>query len=294
MADEPIIASAPAQAAPAAPAPEPVAAAPAAPAAAPAAPAVEPVAVAAPVEKPAAAVETAKPADTAAKPHTETPTLLEGVAKPEEKPAEKPAEAKPGEKPAEAKPGDKPAEAAKPEEAAKPVEVAPVYELKLPETIKAEPVAMSELTKLFGDSKVAPETAQKIVDIGTAAMTRYAAHLQSEQHRVFGETRANWVKEVLADPVLGGAGHKTAMGAVARMRDLFVPADKQTAFNDFLRVTGAGDHPAFLHLLHNAARFFDEPGLPPANAKPSPANGRAPGRRGLRDIYAQGKAARSG
>lgn len=292
MADEPIIAAA--APAPPAPAPEPVAAAPAVPVAAPAAPAVEPVA-AAPVEKPAAPVEAPKPADAAAKPHTETPTLLEGVAKPEEKPAEKPAEAKPGEKPAEAKPGDKPAEAAKPEEAAKPVEAAaPVYELKLPETIKAEPVAMSELTKLFGDSKVAPETAQKIVDIGTAAMTRYAAHLQSEQHRVFGETRANWVKEVLADPVLGGAGHKTAMGAIARMRDQFVPADKQTAFNDFLRVTGAGDHPAFLHLLHNAARFFDEPGLPPANAKPSPANGRAPGRRGLRDIYAQGKAARSG
>ena len=283
---------------------EPIPAQPAAPDAAPAAAPAAPAApVAAPVveaPKPdAPAAPEAKPADV--KPHTDTPTLLEGVkapeakapeTKPAEKSPEKPVEAKPGEKPPEAaKPGEKPAEAAaaeKPPEAAAPT----VYEIKLPEGIKGEKEVMTSLTTLFGEAKVEPEAAQKIVDIGTKAMLDYRNQLHREQHQTFAETRKDWVKEVMGDPILGGAGHKTAMGAVARMRDLFVPEADQKAFNDFLRVTGAGDHPAFLRMLHNAARYFDEPGLPPANPKPPPNNGRAPGRRGLRDIYAETKSAR--
>ena len=54
----------------------------------------------------------------------------------------------------------------------------------------------------------------------------------------------------------------------------------------FAAMTGAGDHPLFLKLLHRAARYVDEPGLPPPSPKPPPGNGRAPSG-GLRSIYAQ-------
>lgn len=233
-------------------------------------------------------------AEGGAKPHTETETLLETAAKEEAKPADAKAEdAKPGDAKAEdAKPGDKPAADAKPGDKAaekpadaKPADAPIAYEFKFPETIKAEPGAVGELTKLFGEAKVAPEVAQKIVDIGTGAMQRYTDHLASEQHRVFGEMRADWRKNVMGDEQIGGSGHQTAMKAIARMRDSFVSTAKagteqylsdMKGFNDFLRITGAGDHPAFLKMLHNVARRFDEPAIPGDAGKPPPGNGKPP------------------
>jgi len=61
------------------------------------------------------------------------------------------------------------------------------------------------------------------------------------------------------------------MIAVAKMRDEFVPADRMKAFNDFLRVTGAGDHPEFIRLMNNVARRLDEPAAPSVAYQP-PAN----------------------
>ena len=79
------------------------------------------------------------------------------------------------------------------------------------------------------------------------------------------------------------------MGAIARMRDMLVSTAKpgtdqykadHQELEQFLRVTGAGDHPVFLKMLHNAARWFDEPQAKdlPDNPRPPPNNGRAPGR----------------
>ena len=77
----------------------------------------------------------------------------------------------------------------------------------------------------------------------------------------------------------------TAMRAIARMRDMSVsdatPGSKQyekdhAEYNDFLRVTGAGDHPSYLKQLHRFARYLDEPKLPPPNPKPVPGNGQRP------------------
>lgn len=159
-----------------------------------------------------------------------------------------------------------------------------VYEYALPETIRMDDATRGEFhTALDGFRTDPAKGAQALVDLHNKTMTDYAAHLLDEQHRAFNKTRADWNKEVLADEQLGGAGHQTAMGAVARMRDMFVAEKDRPAFEQFLRITGAGDHPQFLKLLHNAARLFDEPGLPPPDAKPPPNNGRAPGRSRIYD-----------
>ena len=76
------------------------------------------------------------------------------------------------------------------------------------------------------------------------------------------------------------------------MRDQLVHPSDMPAFNEFLRTTGAGDHPMFLKLLHNASRYLDE-GAAPANAgAPPPDAGKKPGRQGLRGIYKDNEAAR--
>lgn len=237
--------------------------------------AVEPAAVVEPVAD-VVVTEPAKPAEPNA--HAEA-TLLEGADKTVEEPA----------KPAKVDEPAKPVEVAKVDELAEVVvEVPPItYEaFKLPEGVKFQEKELKEAQELFGSMKLTQDQAQSLMDRYTGEMQRFTEHLQAEQHRVFSETRKAWRDEVLADPQIGGAGHQTAMKAIARMRDALVPKADLPAFNDFLRATGAGDHPQFLRLLHSVSRFMDEPTAPAITGNPPKNNGTRPGRRGLQGIYA--------
>ena len=247
-------------------------------------------------------------------PHTETASLLSTLKAPEPPPslvapAPEPVAA-PAAEPARAAPEPPkpepapPAEPAAPAELAAPAEPAPPEPIaypdwKLPEGLPADKEAFTAYNELLGKHRVPPEVGQELLDLHAASLKAFqeaaVAQLAEMQHRAFAETREGWRKEVMADARLGGAGHLTAMGAVARVRDALVSdskpgtpqyaADAQ-AFNEFCAMTGAGDHPLFLKLLHRAARYVDEPGLPPPSPKPPPGNGRAP-QGGLRSIYAQ-------
>lgn len=258
--------------------PESVAASPAA------APAATPESVAAAVAEPVAPVA-AEPAAPAAEPAASEPTLLEKFdadkkakepATPEAKPAG--SEAKPKDGAAAPEPGgDLPAEPA----ALEPV----AYEYTLPETIKLDDASRAEFhTALDAFRKDPVKGAQQLVDMHNKAMTEFAQQTYQNQVKAFNETRRGWVDQVMGDEELGGAGYQTTMGAIARMRDMLVPEKHLSEFNDFLKVTGAGDHPAFLRMLHAAARIFDEAPMPPPGPKPPPNLGKPQGR-GLRGIY---------
>ena len=264
---EPVAAASPAASAPAV-APEPVAQPEPAPAA---------------VVEPAAAPAAEEPAAPAA-PAPE-PTLLQKhdaeVAAAEPKPAE-PAVVVPT--PAEAKPAEAPA--AEPVVAAEPAAPEPVeYKYELPETIQMDDATRGSFHTALDAFRADPIAgAQGLIDLHNQTMQQYADHLAQEQQRVWNETRKTWQTEVMADEQLGGAGFQTTMGAIARMRDLLVAESHRAAFDNFLTVTGAGDHPEFLRILHNAARIYDEAPMAPPNARPPATNGAAPVR-GLRGLY---------
>lgn len=257
-----------------------------APAAAAASPAAAPAAAPVVSEAPAAPV-----AETPAAPASE-PTLLEkfdaeqAAKKPEAKPDAKPAEAiqnpviepKPVEaKPQEKKPDGSPAEVP----AAEPF----AYEYTLPETIKLDDKTKGSFHSALDMVRTDPNKGvQALVDLHNQTMQEYADQTYRNQVSTFNDTRRGWVTQTMADDELGGAGHQTSMAAIARMRDLLVPEAKREAFNEFLAVTGAGDHPEFLRLLHNAARIYDEAPMPPPGARP-PANIGKPQGRGLRGMY---------
>jgi len=240
-----------------------------------------------PVAAPAPVAVAEAPVAEAPKPfsHTDTPTLLQDAGKPEgEKPAEvkaepeKPAEAKIEAAP-EAKPDDKPAEKA-PEPPAPEIKAEPrVYEaFKLPEGLTADEKQIGEFTGILDNAALSPqERAQQLMDLHGKAMQTFAERTLENQHRAFADMRKGWRTQVMADEEIGGAGHQTAMTAIARMRDMLVPQKDRKAFEEFLLATGAGDHPAFLRILHNAARHFDEPAVPAQTPKPAPNNGRRPG-----------------
>lgn len=228
-----------------------------------------------------------------------TETLLEAAGKPEPAKAEevkaepaKPAEAaapkidKDGKPVVEAAPAVDPAKAA---EAPAPV----VYDLKLPETIKVDNDLMTDYKGFLAENKLSPEIGQALLDKYTAASQKMAEHLLAEQHRAFEDTRKGWRDEVMADAEIGGAGHKTALTKIAQMRDMLVQEKDRPAFDNFLRVTGAGDHPMFLKILHTAHRWLGEPASPAIVGTPAKTNGQAPGRgRGLRGMYGDNRAAR--
>lgn len=243
------------------------------------APVVEPVAPAAPELRPSLLqtfVDENKP------PVVEVPKVEEPAKAPD--PA-KPAEAsKPGE---EAKPGEeKPAEG----EVAAPVVEAPlVYTaFELPEGVAVDNERMAEFTGVLGKHRLSQEVGQELMSMHAGvmqqAMNDFARSESERQHRVWNETRAEWNREVLADERIGGSGHNTAMGAIARMRDALVPEAERPAFDQFLAVTGAGDHPQFLRMLHRVAEFLDEPRIPDPTIRPPADLGRKPNGR-LRDSY---------
>ena len=313
--------------------------------AAPASPSAPAAVAAAPAPTPEATAAAA-PAPTPAQPETsatvaDTPSLLEtALAKPE---AAKPAEPA---KPAEVKPADAPkrAEAPKPADQTKPAEVKPEGEAKAIEAAKPDPVEYKyalpegltmddarkgELHAALDAFRANPiEGAQGLIDLHNKSMQEFAkqydADTSADQHRKFNDARKDWNKKIMADSTLGGAGHQTAMGAVARARDALVPASMMQArswseadlkaaglpearakelagspriseFEEFLRVTGAGDHPVLMHILHNAARYLDEPQAVnvPTDISPPPDIGRQPGRRGAQVLYDNPRSQRS-
>jgi hypothetical protein len=161
------------------------------------------------------------------------------------------------------------------------------YKYTLPETLQMDDALRTHVHKALDDFRANPaDGVQGLIDLHAQSMTDLAQHLVNEQQRVFADTRAEWSRKVASDPELGGSGYRTTMGAIARMRDRFVPEKDRAEFENFLITTGAGDHPAFLRMLHNAALTHDEPqhADQPANVRPAPGNGQRPIRR-FRDVY---------
>ncbi len=161
----------------------------------------------------------------------------------------------------------------------------------LPEGLTLDEPRAAAANEIFAAHNLSQEAAQQLVDVHVAEMQRYDAAAQQAQHDAFTNLRAEWVRQVMADPEIGGAGHHTAMASIAQMRDLFVSSAAQTSerysqemaeFNDFLRTTGAGDHRAFNRMLNNVARRFQEPASPTITFSPPPDIGRRPNGAGTR------------
>lgn len=278
-------------------------------------PAAIPAPAAAPADggPPASAPPVASPAEPAAPIEAKvepsrTPTLLEKfdteaeakAASEAAKVAEAAAKTKPADKPAEAaKPADKAADApkpdaakpaeAKPAEAEKPAELTPVeYKYTLPEGLSMDDALKGKTHAAFDAFRANPaEGVQKLIDLHAEIEQRRAEQTVRNQFDVFNKTKETWEKDWLADPEIGGAGHRTALGAIARVRDIGVTSAKEGSpqydadwkqFEQFLAITGAGSHPAFGRLMHNLSRYIDEPQAKdlPTDIKPTKTNGKAP------------------
>ena len=248
----------------------PVAETPAVAAPAPSAPAADPVPTSAPVEtaapvaapsEPAAAAEAAAP-----KPANEfQPSLLDAAAAPPDS-APKPDAAKEGT-----------ADAAKPAEAktAAPGETPPApvnYEFTYPEGVKPEDLnseRMSAYTGLLGESKIAPEVGQKLLDLHLAEIDQFGQRLAQRQWDIFNETQKTWRDEVMADPVLGGDNHGQSIKTIMSLVEQYGGnAQERQGLLDAFRITGAANNPHVLRFMHRAARALAVEATPHAAPPP--------------------------
>lgn len=253
---------------------------------------------ASPVAEQAPAPETSSPQAAGAEAKSEAtneapPSALEEfAAKRAEDGTEKPAEAEKSAEDAKAEGEKKDQEASAATDEPKPEAPKPElpkvdYKYELPESITMDDGQKQQFHEALDAFRAEPEKgAQNLIGMADKMMHDFAEHLTNEQWRAFNDMRATWRKEMMADPVIGGAGHDTAMGVIARMRDKFASDSKPGTeaydkdlkdFDLFLRTTGAGDNPHFLRFLHRVGRKFDEPPMPPPGARPVPDGGRRPG-----------------
>lgn len=266
---------------------------------------------AAPVEVPAVEAPVEAPvAEAAAEPKTvaDTPSLLEeaGDAPVKEEAKEAPKEgeaveaAADGEKPKEeaAKPeGQKAAEAeaaveAEPEPVTlEPIEWTKTYEL--PEAIVMDDTLRGRFHETLDAFRADPaQSVQPLIDLHYEAMQNFSQKVFQDQQDTFLKTRETWRKQLAADEEFGGDKWDARRPAIVTTRNDLVssaePGSERYAkewreFNEFCRITGAGDHPVMFRLLNNAASKLQEPGIPGhlGDQKPAP-NGRAPGsKRGI-------------
>lgn len=187
--------------------------------------------------------------------HTDTPSLLNTPLATEDTPAPD------SDAPPEPAPDTAPAAVEEP--VVEPIK----YELTVPEGFPIDQNQMVAAGELFRKHRIDPAVAQELVDFHANQLSQFNKQISDHWQRTFADTRKAWVDEVRSDPELGGAGHNTAMQKIFHVRDLFVPERDQKAFNQFLDITGAGDHPAFLRFIYRVAQKFDTP-TPAPQAQP--------------------------
>ena len=260
-----------------------------------------PAVEAAPVAE-VAAVEAAPEAKTVA----ETPSLLEeaGEVPVKEEAKEAPKEGETAEAASEAeKPkeeaakleGEKPAEG-EPVVEAEPVTLEPIEWTKtyeLPEAIVMDDTLKGRFHETLDAFRVDPtKGVQPLIDLHHEAMQNFSQKVFQEQQDTFLKTRETWRKQLATDEQFGGDKWEVRRPAIVITRNEVVSSAEPGSeryvkewreFNEFCRITGAGDHPVMMRIIDNVAQKLQEPGIPGhlGDMKPAP-NGKAPGsKRGI-------------
>ena len=131
-----------------------------------------------------------------------------------------------------------------------------VYSLNLPAESVLEASAVERVTSFAKEGKLAPETAQKVLDLAHAE-TAAVLNKQKEDY-----TRAvdGWEQSVKADPEIGSANYNRTLMRVKTAMDRYATP----GFTEALKRTGFGNHPELVRVFEKigAAMESDVPGRP--------------------------------
>lgn len=119
------------------------------------------------------------------------------------------------------------------------------YDFKLPDGVEPDQKSLDEFTKVAKELKLSPESAQKLVDLRSAAV-----QAAKDQHIA---TVAGWADEVKADKELGGDKLPESLAIAKKAIDLGPPELKA-----LLEESGLGNHPAVFRWAHSVGKALSE------------------------------------
>jgi hypothetical protein len=173
----------------------------------------------------------------------------------------------------EPKAGDAPADGDKPKSAAEPAPT-DYGDFTVPEGITLTQESLDTAKGLFKEAGLSKETAQKFMDMHTAAVKAMA----EGPANLWKETQETWVEELRSDPVIGkGIDNGQVGGSISKMLSL-LPDVESSAMREAFNFTGAGNHPAIVRGLYQLSKLLTEPGhvqgrpAPQAKERPSGAH----------------------
>lgn len=143
------------------------------------------------------------------------------------------------------------------------------YKLELPEGITADDPLLTAFLEGAAKGGMDNESVQAVVSsLGPKLAEQMAAPMKA--WTTLNET---WQAEVKADPVIGGANLPATIKTVADAISLVSTPEEAQAAREALTMTGAGNNPAIVRLMHRMASRLVEKGAVQGN---SPAESRSP------------------
>lgn len=168
-----------------------------------------------------------------------------------------------GKTPAEVKSGDTPP---KPEDKA-PSGAPEKYEAwKVPEGYELDAGLVEEASPIFRELGLSQEQTQKLVDFYSKHSIKSAEDLRKAGQDAYRDMRTEWRESMLSDEVLGKLTDKAGkhgpdsplVVTVNRALDSLQNPKLVSDFKAAMDLTGAGDHPAFVRVLHALASKVTE------------------------------------
>lgn len=132
--------------------------------------------------------------------------------------------------------------------------------LKLPEGLTFADDAKGEFGQWAAKHGISQDAAQEVLDWGSSFVKKGQEAAASSQLQAWKDTNATWVKEVQADPEIGGDKlNNVVRPAVSKLLDNFGP-EQGAAIRKMLDYTGTGNHPAMIRLLYGLSKQLTEGG----------------------------------
>lgn len=135
-------------------------------------------------------------------------------------------------------------------EGAKPAaEAEIVYEFTAPEGVTLDKARVESFTALAKELKLPADKAQAMVDLVT--------QVEVQRHQEHDELKAKWADEIANDKVLGGDKLQETLATATKVYSL-LPAEEAESFKQLLNLSGFGNHPSMVRLLHAVGTALSE------------------------------------
>jgi len=134
----------------------------------------------------------------------------------------------------------------KPEGDKAATEAAPYGDFTLPDGASVDEITMGEFKDLAKEAGLPQEQAQKMVDL----YSREVQKAQDASWNLWKDTNAAWQGQVASDAEIGGAKQQEIETTILKGIQGVMNAAETAAVKDMFKVTGSGNHPEMIRLLH--------------------------------------------